>query len=114
MARTMAEMVRGAFDRARGRTALVRFLTTSGGFDVYSVGSTASVDTSYAVTVSDGRFVCTCPAADNGREACWHKAAVHMVRANRLAWGLPAAGPSAGDTTAADRRLASIADLFAA
>jgi hypothetical protein len=94
MAKTAAEMVRGAFDRARGRRALVHFLATSaGGFAVYAVGLTADVDTAYRVAVRGSAYRCTCAA--ELRPACWHRAAVATVRANRHAWGLPADGPSA-------------------
>jgi activator of HSP90 ATPase len=81
MAKTEREMIGGAFERARGRQALVRFLTTSaGGFDVYAVGSTADVDQAYTVTVKGSEFKCTCPAEQ--RVACWHRAAVYVRRAN--------------------------------
>jgi hypothetical protein len=60
---TTAESVRGAFDRARGRRALVHFLATSaGGFATYVVGSTADVDTAYRVTVRGSEFRYTCAA----------------------------------------------------
>jgi hypothetical protein len=118
MAKSAAEVVRGAVDRARGRRALVHFLATSaGGFAVYAVGSTADVDTAYRMTVRGAAYRCACAA--ELRPACWHRAAVAMVRANRVAWGLPAAGPSAEQERAervvqARQGLAGIAELFAA
>jgi hypothetical protein len=86
MAKTAAETVRGAFDRARGRRALVHFLTTSaGGFAVYAVGSTADVETAYHVTVDPaGGFRCTCAPADQGRPACWHRAAAAAGRLDAI------------------------------
>jgi hypothetical protein len=89
MAKSAAEMVRGAFDRARGRRALVHFLATSaGGFAIYAVDSTADVDTAYRVTVRGAEYRCTCAAEP--RPACWHRAAVASVRASRQAFGMPA------------------------
>lgn len=81
MAKTEREMIGGAFERARGRQALVRFIeTTAGGFDVYGVNSTADVDQAYTVTVRGNEFKCTCPSEQ--RVACWHRAAVYVRRAN--------------------------------
>ena len=81
MAKTEREMIGGAFERARGRQALVHFIeTTSGGFDVYAVGSTQDVDQAYTVTVKGSEFKCTCPSEQ--RVACWHRAAVCVRRAN--------------------------------
>jgi len=89
MAKTAADTIRGAFERARGRGALVHFLATStGGYDAYSVGSTADLDTAYTVTVLGATYRCTCPA--EGNVACWHRAAVFNHRASREAFGLPA------------------------
>src|SRR5439155_18010085 len=96
MARTAAEMITGALERARGRSALVHYLVTSaGGFATYAVGSTTDVDSAYRVTVRSEEYRCTCPAADAGRDACWHRAAVAVVRVSRVGFGLPADGPSA-------------------
>ena len=97
MAKSAAEMTRGAFQRARGRSALVHYLATSvGGYAVYAVGSTADPDHGYRVTVRGDSYACSCPAADGGHPACWHRGAVHLVRATRRSWGLEADGPSAG------------------
>jgi uncharacterized Zn finger protein len=100
MAKTAAEMVRGACDRARGRRPLVHFLAiTPAGFAVYVVGSSGSVDSAYRVTVKGDAFVCTCAA--ELRPACWHRAAVASVRASRQAFGMPADGPTAEQAAAA-------------
>ena len=81
MAKTADEMIRGAFARARERVVLAHYLTTNaGGFDVYSVGSSADVDAAYTVTVRGGEYRCTCPSET--RVACWHRAAVYVRRAN--------------------------------
>jgi hypothetical protein len=82
MAKTADEMVRGAFDRARERVALVHFLgKNAGGFEVYAVGSSTDPDTAYTVTVDGaGTFRCTCPSET--RPACWHRAATHVRRMN--------------------------------
>src|SRR5262245_42489844 len=97
MAKSAAEMTRGAFQRARGRSALVHYLATSaGGFAVYAVGSTADPDHGYRVTVRGSEFRCTCPAADGGQVACWHRAIVASVRANRQGFGLEPDGPAPG------------------
>ena len=82
MAKTADEMIRGAFARARERTALAHFLTTNaGGYDVYAVGSSTDPDTAYTVTVDRAeRYRCTCPSET--RAACWHRAAVAVRRAN--------------------------------
>jgi hypothetical protein len=94
MARTAAEVVKGAFGRARGRTAAVHYVATSaGGFAVYSVDSSQDTETAYRVTVRAGQYRCTCPP--EMRPACWHRAAVAIVRASRQGHGLPADGPSA-------------------
>ena len=121
MATTIDETVRRAFQRAHGRSALVHYLETSqAGYAVYAVDSTASTDTAYVVTVApSGQFRCTCPAADLGRPACWHRAAVATVRASRTGFGLPADGPTAeqerADVQAAARQaLARIEAMFAA
>lgn len=115
MAKTASEMIRGAFDRARGRRPLVHFLTTNaGGFAVYAVGSTADVDTAYRVTVRDEQFRCTCAA--ELRPACWHRAAVASVRASRRAFGMPADGPTAEQAAAAaalERRARAAAEVDA-
>ena len=93
---TANEAIRAAFERARGRTALVHYVTTSaGGFAVYSVGSTMDPDTAYTVTVRGDEYRCTCAGAH--RPACWHRAAVATERASRRGFGLPADGPTAGD-----------------
>jgi hypothetical protein len=90
-----AEMVIGALERARGRSALVHWLGRSaGGFAAYVVCSAESVDSAYRVTYRLGAYRCTCPAGDAGRR-CWHQAAVYAVRATRHAWGLEPDGPSA-------------------
>lgn len=90
MTDTEISQVRGAFQRARGRASLVHYIVTTGlGYDVYSVSSVADVDTAYSVTVIDGTYRCTCPAADNGAIACWHRASVFSRRASRQAHGLP-------------------------
>jgi hypothetical protein len=104
MAKTAAEMVRGAFERARGRTAAVHYVGTStGGFATYSVDSSACVENAYSVTVDvAGQFRCTCPASDSGKPACWHRAAVAIVRASRQGFGLPADGPTAEELRAAE------------
>jgi hypothetical protein len=82
MAKTADEMIRGAFARARERVALAQFLrTNAGGYDVYSVGSSADPDSAYRVTVDRAeRYRCTCPSET--RPACWHRAAVYVRRAN--------------------------------
>ena len=82
MAKTAAEMVQAAIDRARGRTAAVHYVGTSaGGYDVYAVGSSTDPDTAYTVTVDRAeRYRCTCPSET--RAACWHRAAVAVRRAN--------------------------------
>lgn len=88
-AMTPAASIKAAFDRARGRAALVHFLATSaGGYDAYAVGSTCSVDTAYTVTVLGADYRCTCQAEAN--VACWHRAAVFNHRASREAFGQPA------------------------
>ena len=119
MAKSIDEMVRGAFARARGRSAAVHYIETSqAGYAVYSVDSSASTDTAYRVTVSpSGAYACTCPSET--RPACWHRAAVAQVRANRMGFGLPADGPTAeqerADVQAAARQaLARIEAMFAA
>jgi hypothetical protein len=95
MAKTAAEMVTGALERARGRSVLVHWLGTSAGaFATYVVCSAESVDSAYRVTVKAAEYRCTCPAGDVGRR-CWHQAAVYAVRATRSAWGLEPDGPSA-------------------
>lgn len=123
--RTVEQTIRAAFERARGRTAAVHFVnTTPAGYAVYSVDSSASTDVAYSVTVSPtGLLTCTCPAADNGRGACWHRAAVLTVRASRQGFGLPVDGPSAEDDRAAaavasreqaKRNLQRLEEMFAA
>src|SRR5262245_12608820 len=93
MAKSAAEVNRRAFARARGRSALVHYLATSvGGFAVYAVGSTDDPDHGYRVTVRDNSYVCTCPSEE--RVACWHRAIVASVRANRQGFGLEADGPA--------------------
>src|SRR4051812_24589430 len=95
MAKSAAEMVTGALERARGRSALVHWIGRSaGGFACYVVCSAESVDGAYRVTFKAGEYRCTCPAGEAGRR-CWHQAAVYAVRATRYAWGLEADGPSA-------------------
>jgi hypothetical protein len=102
MAMSEAQLIQGAFRRAAGRGAAVHFVaTTSGGFDVYSVGSSKDVDTAYAVTVRGDEYRCTCPS--ELRPACWHRAAVFNHRASRAAFGLPVT--AARVTPAAPRRL---------
>ena len=96
MAKTAADITRGAFRRAIGRTSAVHFLgTTTGGFAVYSVDSSRDVDSAYTVTVRGDHYRCTCPSEH--RPACWHRAAVAAVRASRSGFGLPADGHSAED-----------------
>jgi uncharacterized Zn finger protein len=94
MAMTEQQAILGAFKRAAGRRAAVRFVGTSnGGYAVYAVGSSEDVDRSYRVTVDpDGVFRCTCPS--ELRPACWHRAAVHLTRIQRMAGGLAADGPT--------------------
>lgn len=101
MAKSAAEIISGALARAQGRTAAVHYLSTSaGGYAIYSVDSSKSVENAYTVTVSPaGQYRCTCPS--ELRPACWHRAAVHQVRVTRQAWGLPANGPSAEQERAA-------------
>lgn len=115
--KTTAEIISAAFARAQGRTAAVHYLHTSvGGYATYAVGSSASVETAYSVTVSPaGHYRCTCPS--EMRPACWHRAAVYQVRATRQAWVLPADGPSAEEERAAadtSRPLGEIAVTLAA
>src|SRR5262245_53053198 len=96
MAKTAAELVTGALERARGRSVLVHYLATSvGGDATYAVGSADPVDAAYRVTCKAGEYRCTCPAGDAGRR-CWHQAAVYTLRANRCAWGLAPDGPAPG------------------
>jgi uncharacterized Zn finger protein len=100
MAKTAAEITKGAFQRALGRTAAVHYVgTTTGGFAVYSVDSSRDADSAYTVTVRGEHYRCTCPS--ELRPACWHRAAVAMVRASRRGFGLPADGHSAEDERAA-------------
>jgi len=95
MAQTVEDAVRGAFLRARERTALAHFLTTNaGGYDVYAVGSSADPDTAYTVTVDRAEhYRCTCPSET--RPACWHRAAVYVRRANDRARAEHLARPAA-------------------
>ncbi|HEV8639417.1 MAG TPA: SWIM zinc finger family protein [Chloroflexota bacterium] len=95
MAKTEQQIITGAFARARGRLAAVRWLGRSaGGYATYAVGSSRDVETGYRVTVGPvGEVLCTCPS--ELRPACWHRAAVLSVRASRLLFGLSADGPSA-------------------
>jgi hypothetical protein len=95
MAKTAAEMVRGALERAQGRGALVHWLGRNAGDGaVYAVASAESVDLAYRVTYKAGAYRCCCPAGEQERP-CWHKAAVYAVRATRYGWGLAPDGPSA-------------------
>ena len=94
MAKTADEMIRTAFDRARARTAAVHYAGTSaGGYATYAVGSSQTVELAYRVTVRGDEFRCTCPS--ELRPACWHRAAVAIVRASRQGHGLPVDGPNA-------------------
>jgi hypothetical protein len=82
MARTADEIIRVAFERARGRSALVhRTGGTPVGYAVYSVGSSTDPDSAYRVTVSpDEQYASVCPSEI--RPACWHRCAVHIRRVN--------------------------------
>src|SRR5262245_9998290 len=94
--KTAVEMMAGANERARGRSAAVHFVgRTDGGYAVYSVDSSRCVDTAYSVTVRGHVYRCTCPRAP--RPACWHRAAVEQHRADRQALGLAADGPSVAE-----------------
>jgi hypothetical protein len=115
---TAAEMVRAAFERARGRSALVHWLDFDAeGAGTYAVGSSTDVEVAYTVRVLDGAFFCDCPSA--ARPACWHRAAVAQLRASRAGFGLEADGPSAAQERSAERaaargRMAEISRIFAA
>jgi hypothetical protein len=81
MAMTEEAQIRGAFDRARSRLALVHFIqTTEAGYDLYAVGSSTDVDSGYVVCVRENVYTCTCQS--ELRPACWHRAAVAIRRAN--------------------------------
>jgi hypothetical protein len=123
LAKTAAEMVKSALERARGRSGLVHWIGRSaGGFAAYAVASAESVDVAYRVTLKAGEYRCCCPAGDAGRRG-WHAGAVYAVRANRHAWGLLADGPSAeqertttqvGRASRAGDQLALVDELVAA
>jgi hypothetical protein len=92
-------LMHAALRRAAGRLASVRFLAvSSGGYAVYSVGSSRDPENAYRVTVSpSGEYRCTCPS--ELRPACVHRAAVYLVRVQREAGGLEADGPRIGEET---------------
>lgn len=103
---TTEQMVKGAFDRARGRRATVSYrYTTQHGTAVYIVDSATNTDEAYTVTVLlkprqervTGRYGCTCHSGARNRP-CWHIAAVFNVRSSREAFGLPADGNDVGST----------------
>jgi hypothetical protein len=122
---TPAACIKAAFTRAIGRRALVHFLRistdpiTMASAAVYSVNSSAAVDTAYTVMVHPGGYYsCDCPGGL--RTACWHRTAVYNLRASREAFGLdPAPLPawmaegaaSLKRRLAAGSRLAAIAEL---
>jgi len=116
MAKTADEMIRGAFLRARDRVALVHTAgTTPGGYEVFVVGSSESVDVAYRVTVGpDGVWRCTCPAADNGRDHCWHRAASFArkmndrARAEHLARAAGLIGPARAELARASGQLGAV------
>lgn len=112
---TDQDSMRLALLRARSRLGAVRFAGTStGGFDTYHVGSSQDVETAYRVTVDpDGVYRCTCPS--ELRPACVHRASVFLIRAQREAGGLAAAGPTVAEMRkeASRKRLEEIARQFA-
>lgn len=86
------DLMRSALKRAAGRIGAVRWLGVSpGGFATYAVGSSRDEQAGYRVTVDgEGTYRCTCPS--ELRPACWHRAACHLVRAQRMAGGMAADG----------------------
>jgi len=83
---TESDSVRAAFDRARTRLGLVHFLRrTASGAELYAVGSCSDLDNAWTVVVDAAGYRCSCPAGAHARSACWHRAAVHVKRANARA-----------------------------
>lgn len=106
---TAEQCTRLAFERVADgdRAKLARFWKSNGPQDHYLVNSASDLDRAYVVTVTGGdRYECNCPARHHF--ACWHRAAVATVRANRRAAGLPAAGPTLDQLRVAEPRRAAL------
>ena len=114
MSKPTAESIRDAFTRAAARTHLVRFVEVVGQTARYDVQSDSDPTRRHRVAVfteARDRMTCGCPGSLH--VACWHRAAVAIVRANREAHGLPLDGPSTAARSASYEAVAQSVEIVA-